>query len=127
MNDADTEGKREERFRFNQNNLYQEEIFTDLRTASIHRFTPVKQNGELDKGRKVLFMGHTRIMTQQGPFPIQFPIEAKNLQQAMEKLPEALEQSLEQIAEEAKEIKRQEESRIIVPGPSATEGLIHLK
>ena len=128
MNDAnDTGEKTQERFRFNQSNLYQEEIFTDLSTASIHRFTPVKPNGEMDKNRKILFVGHTRIMTQQGPFPIQFPIDAKNLQQAMDKIPDALEQALEQIAEEAKEIKRREDSRIIVPGSPASEGIIQLK
>lgn len=123
----DREEKFQEKIRFNQNNLFQEEIFTDLRTAQIHRFTPLKPNGEMDKSRKILFIGHTQIMTQQGPFPIQFPIEAKNLQQAMDKLPEALEAALEKIAEEAKEIQRREESRIIVPGSPAGEGLIHLK
>ena len=123
----DTDEKPQEAFRFNQSNLFQEEIFTDLKTASIHRFTPVKPNGEMDKNRKILFIGHTQIMTQQGPFPIQFPIEAKNLQQAMDKLPEALERALEHIAEEAKEIKRREESRIIVPGAAASEGIIQLR
>ncbi len=119
--------KQQQKVRFSQHDLYQEEIFTDLRTASIHWFTPVKASGEFDKSRKIIFVGHTRILTPEGPFPIQFPIEAKNLQQAMDKLPEALDQTLERLAEEAKEARRQEDSRIIVPGAPAGEGIIHLK
>ena len=121
------EEKNQEPFQFNQRNLYLEEIFTDLHTASIHRFTPMKANGEFDKTRKILFVGHTRIMTPQGPLPIQFPIDAKNLQQAMDKVPESLNQTLDQLAKEAQEVRRQEESRIIVPGASEGEGIIHLK
>ena len=124
---TDTDEKTQGRIKINQNNLYQQETFTDLRVATIHQFTPVKPNGEIDKGRKTLFVGNTQIMTQQGPFPVQFPIEAINLQLAINTFPEALEQVLQKIAEEAREIKRQEESRIIVPGAPAGEGLIHLK
>lgn len=123
----DREEQPEARIRFSQNNLYQEEIFTDLRIASIHRFTPLKPNGEMDKSRKILFMGHTQVMTQQGPFPIQFPIEAKNLQQAMDKLPEALEEALEKMTEEAKQLQREEESRIIVPDAPESSRIIQLK
>ena len=124
---ADTEEKTQGRVKINQNNLYQQETFTDLRVGTIYQFTPVKPNGEIDKGRKAIFAGNTQIMTQQGPFPVQFPIEANNLQQAINAFPEALDQVLQKIAEEAREIKRQEDSRIIVPGAPAGEGLIHLK
>ncbi|MBN1615358.1 MAG: hypothetical protein JW950_12905 [Deltaproteobacteria bacterium] len=115
------------RVKINQNNLYQQETFTDLRIGTIYRFTPVKPNGEMDKGRKTIFAGNTQIMTQQGPFPVQFPIEANNLQQAITAFPEALDEMLKTLAEEAREIQRQEESRIIVPSAPAGEGLIHLK
>ena len=56
----------QQKVRFSQHDLYQEEIFTDLRTASIHRFTPVKASGEFDKSRKIIFVGHTRILTPRG-------------------------------------------------------------
>ena len=123
----DKEENPEAKIRFSQNNLYQEEIFTDLRIASIHQFTPLKSNGEMDKSRKILFVGHTQVMTQQGPFPIQFPIEAKNLQQAMDKLPEALEEAWAKMTEEAKQLQREEESRIIVPGAPEESRIIQLK
>ncbi len=84
---ADTEEKGR-KAKFNQQNLHQEEVFTDLTVGSIRRLTPVKPNGEPDKTRPVLFVGQAQIYTQQGPMPVQFPIDAKNLQLAMEKFPD---------------------------------------
>ncbi len=109
----------------NLQNLYQEEVFTDMRSAGIRRLTPVKPNGEFDKSRKILFFGQAQLMTQHGPFPIQFPIEARNLHEALEKFPEVMETFVEKLIEEAKEIQREEQSRIIVPG--AGESKIILK
>ena len=54
--------------------------------------------------------------------PIQFPIDAKNLQQAMDKFPEAMEEFVAHLVEQAKELQRQEQSRLIVPGGSAPGG-----
>jgi len=102
--------------RINQNNLYREEIFSDLTVGSIHQMTPVKPNAELDKQRKVMFIGNTQLVTQQGPLPVRFPIEAKHLQQAIDKFPEALNSFIKKMVEEAKELQRKEESRIIMPG-----------
>jgi hypothetical protein len=108
--------------KFNQANLHQEEVFTDLTVGSIRRLTPVKPNGEPDKTRPVLFVGQAQIYTQQGPMPIQFPIDAKNLQLAMEKFPTAMEEFVAHLVEQAKEMQRQEQSRLIVPGGSAPGG-----
>ncbi len=102
--------------RINQNNLYREEIFSDLMVGAIHQMTPVKPNAELDKQRTVMFIGNTQLITQQGPLPVRFPIEAKNLQQAIEKFPESLDAFIRKMVEEAKELQRKEESRIIMPG-----------
>lgn len=113
--------------KFNQANLHRDENFTDLQTGSIRQLTPVKANGEIDKNRKVIFFGQTQLITQQGPLPIQFSIDAKNLQVAMEKFPEAMEQYVESMVEEAKKIQREEQSRIIVPGPLSTDSKIVLK
>jgi hypothetical protein len=118
---ADSEGK-EKKVRFNQQNLHQEEVFSDLTVGSIRRLTPVKPNGEPDKNRTVLFVGQSQIYTQQGPMPIQFPIDAKNLQLAMEKFPEAMEEFVAHLVEQAKEMQRQEQSRLIVPGGATSGG-----
>ena len=112
----------EKKIKFNQQNLHQEEIFTDLTIGSIRRLTPVKPNGEMDKTRPILFVGQSQIYTQQGPMPIQFPIEAKSLQQAMEKFPAAMEEFVAHLVEQAKEMQRQEQSRLIVPASSVPGG-----
>jgi len=118
---AETEGK-EKKVKFNQQNLYLEEVFSDLTVGSIRRLTPVKPNGEMDKNRAILFVGQSQIYTQQGPMPIQFPIDAKNLQLAMEKFSEAMEEFVAHLVEQAKEMQRQEQSRLIVPGGAASGG-----
>jgi hypothetical protein len=97
-------------------NLYREENFTDLKIASIRRLTPVKPDGSADKTRKTIFVGHTNLITPNGPLPIQNVIQAKELQQAMKKFPEAMQSAMERLIEEAKKHKQKEESRIIVPG-----------
>ena len=119
MTDSEEKGRKA---KFNQQNLHQEEVFSDLTVGSIRRLSPVKQNGESDKTRPILFIGEARIYTQQGPMPIQFPIDAKNLQQAMDKFSEAMDEFVAHLVEQAKEMQRQEQSRLIVPGGSAAGG-----
>ena len=119
MTDSEETGKKA---KFNQLNLHREEVFTDLTVGSIRQLLPVKQNGEPDKTRPILFVGQAQIYTQQGPMPIQFPIDAKNLQQAMDKFSDSMEEFVAHLVEQAKEMQRQEESRLIVPGGSAPGG-----
>jgi hypothetical protein len=114
---TDSDGK-EKKVKFNQQNLHREEVFSDLTIGSIRQLTPVKPNGEQDKTRPILFVGQSQIYTQQGPMPVQFPIDAKNLQLAMEKFPAAMEEFVAHLVEQAKEMQRQEQSRLIVPGGS---------
>lgn len=119
MTDAEATGRKAH---FNQQNLHREEVFSDLTTGSIRRLSPVKPNGEPDKNRPILFIGESQIYTQQGPMPIQFPIDALNLQQAMEKFTAAMEAFVAHLVEQAKEMQRQEQSRLIVPGGTAAAG-----
>lgn len=97
-------------------NLYREESFTDLRIAQIRRLTPVKPDGTQDEERKVMFIGETQLMSARGPLPIHTPIDATDLAQAFEKFPEAINRAVERMIEEAKELQREEASRIVVPG-----------
>jgi len=100
-------------------NLYREESFTDLRIAQIRRLTPVKPDGTEDDTRKMIFIGETQLMSARGPLPIHTPIDATDLAQAFEKFPEAINVAVENMIEEAKELQRQEASRIVVPGQGA--------
>lgn len=99
-----------------QDNLYLEESFTDLDMGSIRRLTPVKPNGLRDKSRKQIFVGHLSLMTPQGPLPVQAPIEARNLKEAMDIYPETMKSALEKMAEEVNKLQQKQDSRIIVPG-----------
>ena len=114
--------EQDKKFKFNQSNIYREDVFSDLTTGTIRQLTPVKQNGEIDKGRKLLFLGQSQIYTPQGPLPIQFPIDAETLQQAMDSFPQAMEAYVAHLVEEAEKAQRETQSRIIVPGGSAAGG-----
>ena len=96
-------------------NLYKEETFTDLRAASVRRQSPVKSDGSPDNSRPVMFIGETTLMTQMGPFPVQFAIEADSLDDAFKKFPEGVKAAVERLNERAKELAREEASRIVVP------------
>jgi hypothetical protein len=98
------------------NSLYREEIFTDLKVATIRRLTPVLPDGTEDMSRAVIFAGQTTLLSQAGPVPVQCPIEATSLREALERFPAAVHQTIERMIEEAKELQRQEASRIVVPG-----------
>jgi hypothetical protein len=123
----DMDDTAQRKVKVNLQNLYREEMYTDMRTAALRQLTPVKPNGEIDKTRKFLFVGQTNIMSPQGPLPVQFPIDAKNLQEAAEKFPEVMEQFLAKLAEEIKDAQRQEQSRIIVPEGNLADSKIILK
>jgi len=111
--------------KMDQDNLYLEESFTDLKAGSIRRLTPVMPDGLPDKKRKIFFMAQTQLMTQAGLLPIQCEIEAQTLMEAMEKFPAAVNEAVEKLVERANEMRRQEASRIIVPGAEMRN--IHMK
>jgi hypothetical protein len=105
-----------------QDSLYREETFTDLKIASIRRLTPVTQDGADDPKRPVIFVGETTLMSARGPLPINCPIEARNLREAVEAFPKAVQAAVERLMEEAREMQRQEASRIVVPGQPGPAG-----
>jgi len=103
--------------KINIDNLYREEAFTDLTFATIRRLTPVKIDGSIDESREAIFTGMTQLMSPNGPIPVQCLIEgAKSLSEAVAKLPAAIEKSVQEMIAEAKEMERQESSRIVIPG-----------
>ena len=96
-------------------NLFKEEVYSDLRAASIRVLIPVKVDGDVDPSRPRHYIGDTQLMTQMGPIPVQFEIEAANLQEAFEKFPTGVREAIERLNERAKEMAREEASRIVVP------------
>lgn len=97
-------------------NLYKEEGYTDLKVAAIRRLVPVDAGGNEDTSRAAIFVGTTQLMTPQGPLPIQGALPANNFKEALAVFPEAMRTATEKMIKEAKKMKEQEDSRIIVPG-----------
>jgi len=103
-------------FKIDRSNLYSEESFSDLKTGTIKRLTPVKTDGSVDKTRKTIFVGHTSILTPNGALPIQDNIPANDLQQAVKKFPEVMQQAMDKLIEEVKRYQEQEQGQIQTPG-----------
>lgn len=96
-------------------NLYREEVYSDLRVASIRRLVPVTVDGSVDPGRPLLFTAETQILTPQGLVPVHAPVEAATLAEAIEKFPSAIQAGVDRMIEEAREMRRQASSRIVTP------------
>ena len=96
--------------------LYREETFTDRRIGTLRRLTPVSKTGEDDPSRAVMFIGQAQLWTQMGPLPINFELDTPTLEEALQAFPEAAKVALEQTMEEAREMRRQQASQIVVPG-----------
>jgi hypothetical protein len=99
--------------------MYREEIFTDRRAGTIRRLTPVTLDGESDSTRPVLFSGQTQLLTPGGVLPLVFDIEAGTLEDALAKFPDGVKVALEQAIDEAREMRREQASRIVVPDVGA--------
>jgi hypothetical protein len=97
------------------NALYREDVFTDRRAGSIRRLTPVTTDGATDASRAVLFSGQTQLLTPAGVLPLGFEIEAATLDEALRKFPDGVKIALEQAIDEAREMRREAASRIVVP------------
>ena len=103
-------------------NLYREDVFTDRRAGSVRRLTPVTSDGGPDATRPVLFSGQTQLLTPAGILPLGFEIEAGTLEEALKKFPDGVKVALEQAIDEAREMRREAASRIVVPEVGAGVG-----
>jgi len=100
--------------------LYREETFTDRRAGTLRRLTPVTLDGATDPSRPVLFSGQTQLLTPAGVLPLVFELEASTLEEALKQFPEGVKVALEQAIEEAREMRRESASRIVVPEVGAS-------
>lgn len=95
--------------------LYREEIFTDRKVGTIRTLTPVKSDGSPDTSRKMVYAGEAQILTNAGPLPISFEIDAKSLEDAAQKFAGAAKEAIERTMRELQELRRQAASSIVVP------------
>jgi len=120
------DNKPEAQLRMDADNLYQEEVFTDRRVGTIQRLTPVDGEGARDAGRPVIYVGQTQLMTQAGPLPLSFEIEAENLTDVAGLFAGAANKAVEDAVKRLEEMRRESASSIIVPeaggGPAPGRG-----
>jgi hypothetical protein len=95
--------------------LYREEIFTDRKAGTLRRLVPVLADGSPDDARPVLYSGQTQLLTPAGVLPLSFEVEAASLEEACNKFSDAVKIAIEQAIEEAREMRREAASRIVVP------------
>src|SRR5512135_1368170 len=96
--------------------LYREEIYTDRRIGTIRALVPVDGSGATDSTRSVLYVGEAQIMTQMGPLPVSFEIEAGTLGEAVAGYAEAAKVAVERTVRELQEMRRQAASSLVLPG-----------
>lgn len=123
MADHDTPGaETTAELKFDTDNLYREETFTDRRSGSIRRLVPVDAQGNPDSGREVLYFGEAQAMTPAGALPLSFPLEAENLEQAAAQFPDAARKALEETVEELRRMQHESQNSIMVPGQGGGQG-----
>ena len=120
---AEQTGARAGDARMDAASLYREEIYTDRAAGTLRVLVPVKADGSADAARPTLFIGEAQILTNMGPLPISFEVDAKNLAGAIENYGEAAKVGVERAVRELQELRRQASSSIVVPGAGAAAGL----
>ena len=99
--------------------LYREEIYTDRKVGTLRVLQPVKSDGTPDPKRQTVYQGEAQLMTNMGPLPISFDIEAKDLAEAVANYAEATKSGVERAMRELQEMRRQASSSIVIPQAGA--------
>ena len=99
--------------------LYREEIYTDRKVGTLRVLIPVKTDGSPDPARSTVFQGEAQLMTNMGPLPISFDIEAADLATAVARYAEATKSGVDRAMRELQELRRQASSSIVIPASGA--------
>ena len=103
--------------------LYREEIYTDRKVGTLRVLQPVKSDGSADASRPTVYQGEAQLMTNMGPLPISFDIEATSLADAIAKYGDAAKVGVEQALRELQEMRRQASSSLVIPPAGAASAL----
>jgi hypothetical protein len=120
---AEQSGARASDARMDPTSLYREEIYTDRAAGTLRVMVPVKTDGSPDATRQTLYIGEAQILTNMGPLPISFEVEANNLADAVAAYGEAAKAGVERAVHELQELRRQASSSIVLPGTAGAAGL----
>ena len=95
--------------------LYREEIYTDRKVGTLRVLVPVTAAGAPDPARPTIYAGEAQLLTNMGPLPISFEIEASNLADAVAGYAEAAKEGVEHAMRELQEMRRQASSSLVIP------------
>jgi len=80
------------------------------KVGTLRVLQPVKSDGTPDPKRRTVYQGEAQLMTNMGPLPISFDIEAATLAEAVAQYPEATKAGIERAMREIQEMRRQASS-----------------
>jgi len=103
--------------------LYREEIYTDRKLGTLRVMVPVTASGAPDPSRSTIYSGEAQLMTNMGPLPISFDIEAKSLAEAVAGYADAAKVGVDQTMRELAELRRQQSSGLVIPPAGAASAL----
>jgi len=95
--------------------LYREEIYTDRKVGTLRVLVPVTAAGAPDPARPTLYSGEAQLLTNMGPLPISFDIEASTFTEAVSRYADAAKTGIERAMRELMELRRQASSSIVIP------------
>ncbi len=84
-------------FTFKSDELYSQSIVTDFKIGEICINTPMNIYGGQDYNRQTIFLGRTNLNINGNNVPIQFKIEAADLQEALIKFPEGVKAAVDRL------------------------------
>jgi hypothetical protein len=99
--------------------LYREEIYTDRKAGTLRVLVPVTRDGAPDASRPTVYSGEAQLLTNMGPLPISFDIDATSLADAVAKYADAAKVGVERALRELMELRRQASSSIVIPPSGA--------
>lgn len=102
--------------RMDASDLWREEIVTDRKIGTIRMMLPIRADGSADPARATVFTGEAQMMTNMGPLPINFDIEAKTLAEAVSGYAAAAKVAVERTVRELQELRREAASGLVLPG-----------
>ncbi len=102
--------------RMDSSDLWREEIITDRKIGTLRVMTPIRADGSVDASRRTTYVGEAQMVTNMGPLPISFEIEAASLAAAVEAYGPAAKEAFERTVRELQDLRRQAASSLVIPG-----------
>ncbi|MEI6458884.1 MAG: hypothetical protein WCP04_08130 [Pseudomonadota bacterium] len=102
--------------RFNADDLYREDVYTDRQVGTLRALTPVTTSGAPDPTRQTLYVGQISVVTPMGTLPISFEVDgAETLAAAIEGFSAGAQKAMDDTMRELQQLRREAGSQIVIP------------